>query len=174
MFFSLLNLAEHEEIQSICRAEVLASASPEFDDCQFLKNAIRETLRLKPTAPLRGRTSVGTTKLTDDDGNEIPISTGLSIVFSIYNIHRNPKYFPDPERFDPNRFSGGEAANYFAFGAGPRKCPGEMLALMEIQIVLGKLLRNFKFTTCPEKGPIETKMALTLVASHGNLKVEKL
>ena len=68
-----------------------------------------------------------TTKLRDTD---LVIDKGTQIALSIYGLHHDPKYFPDPEKFDPERFNEEEVSKrphfcYLPFGEGPRLCIGE-------------------------------------------------
>jgi cytochrome P450 family 26 subfamily A len=68
---------------------------------------------------------------------------------SPYSTHRNPKYFPDPEKFDPSRFLQGQGLAPFTFvpfGGGPRMCPGNEFARMEILLILHHLIMRFSWT----------------------------
>lgn len=184
MTFALYFLSLHPQLQEQCRQEAREAVwSSEGEDIvrtaesmHFIKSCLRETLRLKPSAPLRGRTCVEATTLSDDDGKTYRVEDGQLLNFSIHNVHLNDKYFPDPEAFKPERWSGGSTEDthaFLAFGAGPRKCPGELLALLEGTVVLAQLLRSFSFAL-EDSEPVETRMQLTLVASHLRLKVTRL
>ena len=69
-------------------------------------------------------------------------------MWSPNSTHRNPKYFPDPEKFDPSRFEGAGPApfTFVPFGGGPRMCPGNELARMVILMILHRLITRFSWT----------------------------
>lgn len=87
------------------------------------------------------------------DGTTIFLKKGEKILVSIYSIHHDPEYYPDPEKFDPDRFLPEAVSNrnpytYMPFGEGPRSCIGQQLALLQTKIALVYLLNNFNFSTC--------------------------
>ena len=69
------------------------------------------------------------------------------IMWSAHSTHRNPKYFPDPHKFDPSRFEGAGPApfTFVPFGGGPRMCPGNEFARMEILIIIHRLVTQFSW-----------------------------
>jgi cytochrome P450 len=103
-----------------------------------------ETLRVRPPAWMIGRKALGPDRL---NGHEIP--AGAVVAVSPYVTHRNPAYWNDPEEFDPRRFEGHRSGAhpqmaYLPFGAGPRKCLGENLALLEAPLVIANVLQRFE------------------------------
>ena len=73
-----------------------------------------------------------------------------------YTLHRNPTYFPDPERIDPERWTPENEAKlpryaYLPFGAGPHVCIGNHFAMMEAQLVLATLVQHVTFALMPGK-----------------------
>jgi cytochrome P450 len=89
---------------------------------------------------------------------------------SPYITQNNPRVWDDPKRFDPSRFDAGAPAHdpysYFPFGAGPRRCIGEQMAVYEILSVVSMLLLQFKFKVVPGVA-IEDEWALTLSMTNG-------
>jgi len=81
---------------------------------------------------------------------KITINIGDTIMFPIYGLHRDPQYYPEPMKFDPERFSDENKNSippgaYMPFGMGPRNCIGSRFALMEVKSVLVHLLAAFSF-----------------------------
>lgn len=86
----------------------------------------------------------------DDGERKFTIEKGSNIIFPIYGLHHDPKYYPDPDKFDPERFGDENKQNiqpgaYVPFGLGPRNCIGSRFALMELKGILYYLLLNFSF-----------------------------
>ena len=82
------------------------------------------------------------------------IPRGHSIIVGIAQIHDNPDVFPDPERFDPQRFIGTQpsALSWIPFGGGTRRCVGAAFANMEMDVVLRTVLRHFTIETTDDAG----------------------
>ncbi|GFX11724.1 cytochrome P450 3A21 [Trichonephila clavipes] len=125
---------------------------------KYLDNVISETLRLLPPAVRLERQAVGDYKLGDTG---ITIPKGMIVTIPAYAMHRDPNYFPDPEKFDPDRFTPEERVKrdpyvYIPFGAGPRNCVGMRFALMEVKVCLAHVIATFKIRRCSKtKVPLE-------------------
>jgi cytochrome P450 len=165
-------LAQHPEVEARMRAEVqsvLDGRSPTFADLPrlaYMQQVVNEVLRLYPAAYLFAREAV-----LDDvlDGYLIPAQTLIFI--SPFVTHRDPKHWPDPERFDPDRFRPEQIASrprhvYFPFGEGPHVCIGNNFALMEMQLILSMVLQRFRLRLIPEH-PIALKPEATLRPKYG-------
>jgi cytochrome P450 len=100
------------------------------------------------------------------------------VVVCQYTMHRHPRYYPDPERFDPDRFTPEAKASrprfsYFPFGGGPRHCMGEPFAMLEGVILLASLARQWRLRLAPGYR-IELRAEHLLRAKHGMLmRLEK-
>jgi cytochrome P450 family 4 len=107
----------------------------------------KEAMRLFPPVILHGR--VAMTEIDLGNGHILP--KGTTIVIPAYCIHRDAKHFPDPGKFDPDRFSPQNSANrhpyaYTPFGMGRRMCVGHMFATMEAKTILSTVLRRYRVT----------------------------
>lgn len=114
---------------------------------KYLDCVMREVQRIYPTAPFIAR------ELTEDVtvcGYRVPAGTSAGIL--TFLLHQNPSIFPNPVKFDPDRFLpensiGRHPYAYVPFSAGPRNCIGQKFALMEQKIVLSSLVREFIFSS---------------------------
>ena len=94
-------------------------------------------------------------------GTALTIRRGQEVQIPAMGIHLDEKYYPDPERFDPERFSKGSTGasrhpmSYLSFGQGPRMCFGGRFAILEIKVALVRVLRAFKIVRCEESTPDE-------------------
>ncbi|MFF3216748.1 cytochrome P450 [Streptomyces sp. NPDC002886] len=149
--FSLHLLARHPEFQDRARAElaaVLGDRTPgaaDLDRLPYLTQVLKEAMRLYPAAPALGRRAVAAAEV---DGHTLP--AGADVIVAPWVIHRHPEYWPDPERFDPDRFTPeAEAARpryaWLPFGGGPRACIGQHFSMLESVIALAMLLRAYEF-----------------------------
>ncbi|MFH8989573.1 cytochrome P450 [Streptomyces sp. NPDC017940] len=141
--------------------EVLGDrATPDHADLKRLtrlERALKESMRLYPPGPYGARET--TEALTVGD-YEIP--AGATVFYPFWAVHMNPAYWPEPERFDPDRFTPEKSAGrprlaHIPFGLGPRSCEGAALAMVEAELMLAVLLKRFRFRHAPghEVTPIE-------------------
>ncbi|CAG7726579.1 unnamed protein product [Allacma fusca] len=121
--------------------------SKDLVEMKYLSACIKEALRLYPSVPFLARYL--TKDLVLHDGLTVPAGCEVDLCVSV--IHRNEKYFPNPNEFLPDRFLPEYSPkrhlfSYIPFSAGPRNCIGQKFAMMEQKIVLANLFRNFKAT----------------------------
>ena len=119
----------------------------------YAQALLEETLRLYPPVWLFSRRAI-----EEDQLAEFNVATGTDIYLSPYILHRTPEYWPDPDRFDPQRF-GPDAAYkkgerpYIPFSLGPRRCLGEYLSFLEMKVHLGLLIQKFHMTLVSDDKP---------------------
>jgi cytochrome P450 len=172
MAWAFYLLSQHPEIEERLREEVqtvLNGRLPTFADLPklvYMQQVINEVLRLYPAAYLFAREAVVEDRI---DGYTIPAN--ILIFITPFVTHRDPKYWPEPERFDPDRFRPEQAARhprhiYFPFGAGPHVCIGNNFAVMEMQLILSMALQRFRLSLVPNH-PIAFKPEATLRPKYG-------
>jgi long-subunit acyl-CoA synthetase (AMP-forming)/cytochrome P450 len=143
-------LSRHPDADERMRAEIAAVVGDrpaEFKDVQSLvytRMVIEETLRLYP--PSWGISRIA---LADDEIGGYRIPAGSVVTVSPWVTHRRPELWPQPDRFDPERFapgSGGERPRfaYYPFGSGPRVCIARDLALLELPLILATVARRHR------------------------------
>jgi cytochrome P450 len=172
-------LSQHPAVEQRLHAEidrVLQGRAPELADVPQLLYAemiLAEALRLYPPAWAIGRMATGGFEL---GGVQIPAKS--ICILSPYLIQRDPRWFPDPEKFDPERWTP-EARNarpkfsYFPFGGGSRVCIGERFAWMEGVIVIAAIAQKWRLRLAPDQR-VEPLPLITLRVKNGLLMVPEL
>jgi cytochrome P450 len=148
---------------------VLAGRLPTVDDfprLRYTERVITEVMRLYPPAWLVGRRA-----LKDYQLGPYIVPAGSIVMVSQYVMHHDARYFPDPFRFDPDRWTPEARAlrpqfSYFPFGGGPRRCIGEGFALMEAIMVLATLAPMWRLRRVPGHR-IALQPLITLRPKHG-------
>ncbi|XP_064601494.1 cytochrome P450 4V2-like isoform X2 [Liolophura sinensis] len=156
-----------EEVDKIFGDSERPASMEDLKEMKYLECVIKEALRLYPSVPFFGRT------LTEDvtiGGYEVP--KGTTAVIITYALHRDEKYFPDPERFDPDRFSaenviGRHPFAYIPFSAGMRNCVGQKFALMEEKVILSTILRKFSIKSTQKEADLKPVGELILRPGNG-------
>lgn len=155
MAFCLLELAANPHIQDKVRQEILDALAENngnftYDvvkNMQYMEQVISEALRKYPVASGLLRQCTKTYQFPDSD---YTMRKGIRVLIPVYSIHHDQKYYPDPEKFDPERFSEENIktrpeGTYLPFGDGPRICIGVKFAMMEMKIGFCKILPRFEF-----------------------------
>jgi cytochrome P450 len=165
-------LAENPEVERKLHAELaeaLGDRAPCFEDVPKLKYTecvVHETLRLRPPAWALGREATAPFELASHR-----FENGAWFWILPWTLHRDPRHFPDPERFAPERWEDGlmkrlPRCAYLPFGAGPRVCIGNQFALMEAVLMLATLARRFS-VRIEEGFRVEPEPSITLRFKHG-------
>ncbi|HJZ59930.1 MAG TPA: cytochrome P450 [Gemmataceae bacterium] len=165
-------LATHPQAEEKLAAEwrsVLGGRPPTPDDLPnlpYTDAVITEAMRVYPPVYLIGREAT-----TDLELGGYRVRKGTTIFLSQWVAHRDPRYFPDPEAFRPERWLDGLAKRlpkyaYYPFGGGPRVCIGNTFALMEAAIVLATVGQKYRFTLEPG-ALIDVDPQITLLPAFG-------
>jgi cytochrome P450 len=165
-------LSQHPAVEARLEAEltqVLGGRTPCYDDLAklpYLRMVIEEAMRLYPPAHTLARTALGEDRLL---GRRV--RPGTMIIISPWLLHRNPKLWTSPERFEPERFEPERVADrhrfaYIPFGAGPRVCIGSAFAMAEAMLILATIAQRCRLRLKPGF-PVEPQALLTLRARHG-------
>jgi cytochrome P450 len=144
-------LAHHSDVEARLHEEVdavVGDRQPTASDLHSLSYTdmvLREALRLYPPAWLIGRRA-----LADFEVDSYLVPSGAIVILSPYVSHRDARWFAEPERFDPGRWTEEQVADrprwaYFPFGAGARTCVGEAFAWTEAKLVIATLARRWRF-----------------------------
>jgi len=172
-------LSQHPEVEARFHEEVdrtLQGRPPRMDDVPDLALTGRifaEALRLYP--PLW---AIGRRAMEDCQIGDYAIPAGSVVILSQYVTHRDPRWFPEPDRFDPERWtvearSARPRFSYFPFSAGSRACLGEAFAGVEGVLCLATLAQKWKLRLASDL-PIALQPQLTLRARHGiKMRIER-
>jgi cytochrome P450 len=156
MAWTLYLLAQHPEVVKRAKVEIKATLGqrnrPSADDLRampYLSQIISESLRLYPPAWIMSRLSLGPDRFGD-----YVLESNRGVLVSPYVLHHDPDNWPDPERFNPDRFAPEQSKErhpyaFLPFGGGPRLCIGNQFALMEMQALLTVLLHRFDLRPMP-------------------------
>ena len=177
--WALFELTKNPEVMAKVHAEidaVLGDRTPTYEDIkemQYLRLVVAETLRMYPEPPLLIRRCRTENDLPRGGGRDATVIRGMDIFLSLYNLHRDGRFWPEPDVFQPERwltkYSNPEVQgwagydpekwintmlypnevssdfSYLPFGGGPRKCVGDEFATLEATVTLAMVLRRFEF-----------------------------
>lgn len=152
-------VAKYPRVQEKLRAELTQNLpggriTPDaLEKCAFLEAVVSETLRLYPAAWIIGRHIK-----TDEVYEGLLLKKDSEIQTCIMELHRNAAYWSEPDEFRPERFLGESPEPavkqaYMPFGAGPRKCIGNVFALLEMQVAIAKVLMRYALTVHDPREP---------------------
>jgi cytochrome P450 len=158
--------AEQETAHLVGRKEPVG-----YDDLKALPYTmavLKETMRLYPPVYVMGRRSSRDVVVRGGEGGrETLVKKHTNVLINVLGIHRRPELYPDPDRFDPDRFLGDREkqlgkCGYMPFGDGPRVCIGNHFALMEGHIILATLLASRRLDLERAQERIGTEPLITL------------
>jgi cytochrome P450 len=158
-------LSRHPEVQQ--RAVAAARSTDDPVACAYLRQVLFESLRLYPPIWLMERRAREADVI---DGHPVP--AGANVAVATWLLHRHPEYWPDPGRFDPDRFAdsqhhGRPGDHYLPFGLGPRTCLGLAFAVHEAAIVLAACLAHMHTEAVPGAAAVVPQPGITLRPKGG-------
>jgi cytochrome P450 len=131
----------------------------------YTEAVLNEVLRLYPPAYAFGRRALRDTRVGTH-----PVPAGTTVVMSPWSMHRDPRFYEDPEQFVPERWQNGLAARlpkfaFFPFSSGPRRCVGSAYAMQEATIAVATILPRYELSSSGE--PVEPAPSITLRPEGG-------
>jgi len=164
-------IARHPEVEAKLIAEardhlpnVSALSADSLASMQYTQQVLEEALRLYPPVWLFTRRSH-----EEDELEHFDVPPDTDIYLSPFILHRTPHYWPDPERFDPERFRETDQSKnerpFFPFSLGPRRCLGEYFSFLEMKVHLGLLLPRFRMQAVDETQP-QLELGINLRAAE--------
>lgn len=175
--FTLYHLAKYQDVQQKLYEEIIRVlgndkksgklTNVQIQELEYLDMVVKESMRLIPPVPIIGRTL-----LEDMEMNGAIIPAGTSISIKIFNIHRNPNIWPEPEKFIPERFSKSNEDkrgpyDFIPFSAGFRNCIGQRYAMMELKVTLIKLVASYKILPGADLDKIRFQTDLVIRPDNG-------
>jgi cytochrome P450 len=165
-------LSQNPEAESRLHAEldrVLEGRPPTIEEVsklEYTERVLTESMRCYPPVWVMGRRALGSYRV-----GEYTIPAGSIVLLSQYLMHHNEKYYPDPFKFDPERWTPEERAarpkySYFPFGGGPRLCIGEQFAWMEGILIIATLAQRWKIRAASSH-PVPLQPLITLRPKNG-------
>jgi cytochrome P450 len=146
--------------------------APTYDELRsldYLERVVKEATRRYPPGPYAARELAEDLVLGD-----YLVPAGTTLMYPIWAIHMNPAQWPDPERFDPDRFTpaaveGRPKFAFIPFGFGPRSCEGAALAMVEIKLMVAVLVKRFEFA--PVSGHVVTPVERFVLWARDDIRM---
>lgn len=169
-------LSTHPDVERKLHAEIAAHlgerlpTAADMKQLAYTERVLKESMRLFPPAWTTGREAAEDVEI---GGYTIP--KGAQILLSQWVVHRDPRWFPNPEGFDPDRWTKDRVEGlpkyaYFPFGGGPRICIGNHFAMTEATLLLAMMVQRFRLELLPGQR-LELKPSVTLRQKGPGLKV---
>ncbi|MDP9380731.1 MAG: cytochrome P450 [Chloroflexota bacterium] len=159
-----VEMALHDELDTVLGGRLPTSS--DVPSLPYTRMVLSESMRLYPPA-----WGVGRRAMEEYEVGGYRLPAGTVVVMSQWVTHRDPRWYPEPEKFDPARWTPEEEArrprySYFPFGGGPRQCIGEGFAWMEGVLLLATLAQQWKLRLAPAH-KVETQPLITLRPKYG-------
>jgi cytochrome P450 len=165
-------LSQHPQVEQKLHQElsqVLSGRTPQLEDLPrlpYTDKVVKESMRLYPPAWSLARTVAKEIELA---GHRLPV--GSNVVMSPWILHRDPRFFDQPEEFNPDRWTADAVQRlpkfaYFPFGGGPRLCIGASFAMMEANLLLAAVAQRFQLRLVPGH-PVAALPSITLRPRYG-------
>ncbi|MDX1411428.1 MAG: cytochrome P450, partial [Nitrospirales bacterium] len=165
-------LSQHPQVEKQLHEELqtgLGGAAPSYQSLNSLTycdKVIQEAMRLYPPAYVLGREPIQPYQLR---GFTLP--PGSTIFICQWVVHRDPRFFTNPEAFEPERWTNTFTKNlpefaYFPFGGGPRYCIGKYFAMIEAKLLLATIAQRYRLDLVPGH-PVVPLTSVTLRPKHG-------
>ena len=154
----------HEEIDRVLEGRLPALA--DLSRLPHLERVVTEALRLYPPAWMVGRRAIGEHTIGD-----FVVPPRSMVLMSQWVIQRDARFYPEPLRFNPDRWTPEFKSSlpkfaYFPFGGGSRQCIGESFAMMELQLLVATIAQRWQLRLAPNH-PVVPQPLITLRAKHG-------
>ncbi|KAK1122061.1 hypothetical protein K0M31_009905 [Melipona bicolor] len=186
MGHALYELAQHQDVQDKLRQEIRDTYKKnggtltyaDIKEMKYMDKVFKETLRKYPVLAMLTRQAMENYTFK---GTKITIPKGMKIGVPVYGIQADPDIYPEPEKFDPERFEDDAVVarhpmSFLPFGDGPRNCIGGRFAHIQSKVGLTTILRNHKFDVCEKTTiPYEPDKRTFVLSLKGgvNLKISK-
>ncbi|XP_071448007.1 cytochrome P450 9e2-like [Hetaerina americana] len=191
--FTLFELEHNQDVQEKLRAEVVRVKADHggvltyegLQEMPYLEMVQQESLRKHPPAPFLQRRCTRrhhfppVDEKTPRESGGFWVEPGTPVLIPIFSIHHDPKYYPDPDTFNPERFSKdsetvGKGEIFLPFGEGPRMCIGNRFARLQSKATIAEVVCNYKLKPCCHRTPVPVELdpASVLLLSKKGLWVE--
>jgi cytochrome P450 len=172
-------LSQHPQVEALLHAELVGQSLPQapslaqVETLSYTQQVLNEAMRLYPPGWLLSRRTIGADVL---GGYQIPPQS--SVLVPLYLVQRHPRYWSDPDQFQPERFAPAHDRvrprfSFMPFAAGPRHCIGETLALYEMLMHLQKAVPRFRLVHVPDR-PLELEAQINLRTRHPlHMRIER-
>uniref|UniRef100_UPI0037E8F292 cytochrome P450 4V8 n=1 Tax=Semicossyphus pulcher TaxID=241346 RepID=UPI0037E8F292 len=163
-----------QELEEVFGTSDRPASTEDLKKLKYLECVIKEALRLFPSVPFFARSI-----REDCHINGFKVPKGANAIIITYTLHRDPRYFPEPEEFRPERFLSENSVGrppyaYIPFSAGLRNCIGQRFAMMEEKVILSAILRNFDVEAAQKREDLRPVGELILRPERGIwIKLEK-
>nr|XP_040224220.2 cytochrome P450 6a22-like [Anopheles coluzzii] len=178
--FALFELANNPDIQERVRAEVLEKLQlhdgkityDALKEMTYLDQVINETLRMYPPVPQLIRVTTQPYKV---EGANVTLEPDTMLMIPIYAIHHDASIYPDPERFDPDRFAlaathARHTHAFLPFGDGPRNCIGMRFGLLEVKFGIVQMVSKLRFTVSERmQMPLRMSKTASILEAEGGI-----